>query len=121
MTDKKKKDDALFPNGNSDLDRLIKQYRSCAKESAANTIKMAQTVAEASEKLNTFDQRKFWDEFNISKSTRSKLETIAEKASRFDPFLDKCPSSWTTLYVLSKLKSDQFDLVKDHLTPTMTA
>jgi hypothetical protein len=119
----KKKDDAQFPNGNSDVDRLIKQYRSCTKESAANTIKMSHTSVEATKTLNVFDQQKFCDELKISKSTRSKLETIAKAASRFDPFLEKCPSSWTTLYAMAKLKSNEFDQVAHHqlFAPTMTA
>src|SRR5579872_3491487 len=122
----KKKDDAQFPNGNleSELERLIKQYRSCAKDGAASTIKMAETVAEVIAKGFLANQaNKFWDEFQISESKRSKLETIAKAASRFDPYLEKCPSSWTTLYVLAKLKSDQFDRVTqdERFTPTITA
>ena len=56
-------------------------------------------------------------------STFRKLLKIGNEASRFEPFFERMPNSWTTVYTLAKLEKDKFDRVTSdsRFAPTMTA
>src|SRR5262249_3589166 len=108
--------EAPAPNGaeTSKLSELIKQYLSFGKMSAENFIKKCETLVEV-EKLSDADRRGFCTvvklEYSGSKSTYRKLLKIGQEASRFEPFLDRLPNNWTTLYPLAELDRDKFDRV----------
>jgi hypothetical protein len=49
--------------------------------------------------------------------------TIGEKVARFQPFVDRMPNAWTTVYKLALLENHEFDRVtkSELFTPLMTA
>ena len=84
---------------------------------------MAQTLAEARETLNGVDFSLFCDEVGTSKGslTFSKPLEFADNAVRFQPFVDRLPNTWTTIYKLAKLPDEQFERVSASLIPFITA
>jgi hypothetical protein len=106
----------------SRVDELINRYNSFAKQSAENIIKMAETLVDA-ERLSELERHAFCAAVSLSRPTYQKLLKIGQEASRFEPFLEQLPNSWTTLYKLAALEIKQFDRVAHdpQFAPTMTA
>lgn len=104
---------------------LVQQYRHFAKEFAANIVKLAETLVIAKQNLAPVHFDKFCDEVGLHKdgSTYRKLMIIGENASRFEPFYDRLPNAWTTVYKLASIKQNEFDRVtkSDQFSPFMTA
>jgi hypothetical protein len=104
---------------------LVQRYRTFAKQSAENIIKLSETLVEAKHKLSDADLQKFCGEVGLQHdgSTYRKLLKIGTEVSRFEPFLARMPNNWTTVYKLAKLEKDKFDLVANdnRFTPMMTA
>ena len=75
--------------------------------------------------MSDLDFAIFCKEVGLQKgdSTYKKLIKIGEHATRFRPFVNSLPNSWTTLYKLTGLSSDKFDRLAQTgtLTPFMTA
>ena len=46
-------------------------------------------------------------------TTARKLKEIGEKLTRFQPYLEKLPNTWTTIYVLAKMDDHEFQRVAD--------
>ena len=46
-------------------------------------------------------------------TTARKLKEIGEKLTRFQPYLEKLPNTWTTIYVLAKMEDHDFQRVVD--------
>ena len=104
---------------------LVKRYRTFAKQTAENIIKLAETLVEAKDKLSKDDLQKFCGEVGLQHdgSTYRKLLKIGMEVSRFEPFVAQMPNNWTTVYKLAKLEKDKFDVVANdsRFTPMMTA
>ena len=104
---------------------LVQRYRHFAKESAANIVKLAETLVIAKQNLAPVHFDKFCDEVGLHKdgSTYRKLMKIGENASRFEPFYDRLPNAWTTVYKLASIKQNEFDRVakSEQFSPFMTA
>jgi hypothetical protein len=104
---------------------LVAKYRTFAKQTAENIIKLAETLVEAKDKLSDADLQKFCGEVGLEHdgSTYRKLLKIGTEVSRFEPFFARMPNNWTTVYKLAKLEKDKFDLVANdsRFTPMMTA
>jgi hypothetical protein len=104
---------------------LVQRYYSFAKKSAENIIKLAETLVEAKDKLSDTELQKFCNDVGLQYegSTYKKLMKIGAEASRFEPFVERMPNNWTTLYKLAKLDKGAFDLVANdnRFTTTMTA
>jgi hypothetical protein len=104
---------------------LIEEYKLFAKQAAENIIKLAETLDIAERELSPDDFDRFCVESDLDKegSTFRKLKKIGEKVSRFKPFLDRMPNSWTTLYKLASLPEEKFDSVSksERFGPLMTA
>ncbi len=129
--DDAKKTETKIPNGilpnPTNLSELIKQWFGFAKGSAENTIRMCGVLVQA-DRLSEPDRTNFCKAVKLEYSTDSgskyyKLLKIGEKASRFDPYLDKLPNAWTTQYKLATLEEDDFKRViaDERFAPTMTA
>lgn len=105
---------AVVPNGTelSDFDSLVERYLTFAIKSAENIIRLAETLVEASNlgepKLLDFCTRV---RLKYNGSTYRKQLKIGQEASRFEPFLERMPNNWTTVYKLAKLTKAQFDRV----------
>lgn len=104
---------ATVPNGTtlSVFDELVERYRAFAKKSAENIIKLAETLLEAKQKLDASQMTQFCAAVGLEGSTYRKMIKIGEEASRFEPFIDRIPSNWTTLYDLAKLPPEKFEQV----------
>ena len=104
---------------------LVQRYRHFAKESAANIVKLAETLVIAKQNLAPVHFDEFCDEVGLHKdgSTYRKLMIIGENASRFEPFYDRLPNAWTTVYKLASIKQNEFDRVtkSEQFSPFMTA
>jgi hypothetical protein len=104
---------------------LVQRYRHFAKESAANIVRLAETLVIAKQNLAPVHFDKFCEEVGLHKegSTYRKLMIIGENASRFEPFYDQLPNAWTTVYKLASIKQNEFDRVtkSDQFSPFMTA
>jgi hypothetical protein len=120
---------SVVPNGTEIVSPLyldlVGRYKRFAKESATNLIGLAETLCIADNELSKKELEQFCDEVGVKKdgSTYRKLKKIGENAGRFEPWIEKIPNSWTTVYSLSKLPPDKFDRVtkSDRLSPFMTA
>ena len=96
------------------------------KESAENIIKLADTLVRAKAGLSKEDFDRFCEEVHLEKdgSTFRKLTSIGEKIGRFEPFFDRLPNNWTTLYKLASIDDAKFERVTadaDRFQPFMTA
>lgn len=115
------------PNGTiaSKFDDLVERYRRFARKSAENIIKLAETLIEAKHALGDSEMTQFCEAVGLEQegSTYRKLIKIGKESSRFEPFLDRTPSNWTTVYKLATLPPDQFEQVTkdDRFGHTMTA
>jgi hypothetical protein len=104
---------------------LVQRYYSFAKNSAENIIKLAETLVEAKGRLSDTELQKFCNDVGLpyDGSTYRKLMKIGTEASRFEPFVERMPNNWTTVYKLAKLEKGAFDRVANdnRFTPMMTA
>ena len=93
--------------------QLVNQYRTFAKHTAANIIKLAETLVEAEDSLSKRELRQFCEDVGLEYdgSTYRKLMKIGKEVSRFEPFVERMPSNWTTVYKLASLDRDKFDQV----------
>jgi hypothetical protein len=105
------------------VSRYVEQYNVLARKTAVSIIGLAKTLVEAEKELNTDDFDIFCDQVGIKgkKATYTKLRTIGMSVSRFDPYLERLPNTWTTLYELAKIAPDQFARIAPDLTPFTTA
>jgi hypothetical protein len=119
----------LVQNGTSNdpefFESLVERYLTFGKKTAANVLKLAETLAEAKSQLLTPDLKRFCVAVRLEHegSTFRKLLVIGQKVSRFETYIERLPCNWTTLYKLASLEGDEFDQVTkdDSFGPTMTA
>ena len=105
------------------IEKYVNRYNSFLKKTAEAVLGLAQTLAEAKKNLNGVDFNIFCDEVGTPEegSTYKKLLKIAENATRFQPFVERLPNTWTTIYKLAKLPPEKFERVSADLTPFITA
>ena len=115
------------PNGTEPLSaevaHYVDRYRGFARQTADGIIGLAMTLVEAEEKLSTAEFKIFCELVGIPKGgpIYKKFTKIGEAATRFEPYMEKLPSNWTTVYKLAALPPDKFDRVAQSLTPFITA
>lgn len=105
------------------VEAYVQRYNSFLRKTAEAVLGLAITLAEAKSKLNGVDFNIFCDEVGTpeSSSTYKKLLKIADNAARFQPFVNRLPNTWTTIYKLATLPSEKFERVSANLTPFITA
>jgi hypothetical protein len=103
----------------------VSRYKDLVAKGAKAVIDMCLLLQETKKSLNSIEFGHFCKEVGLERdgSTSRKLLTIADKATRFQPYLESLPSAWTTLYQLSILENKQFDdLAKSNaLSPYTTS
>ena len=69
----------------------------------------------ANRELNLRFLEEFYQEVGLDPkgTTARKLKEIGEKLTRFQPYLEKLPNTWTTIYVLAKMEDHDFQRVAD--------
>jgi hypothetical protein len=109
----------------SNLSKYIAQYNSFARKTAESIIQLARTLIEAKNDLDPIEFETFTKKVNVdvNSSTYKKLMVIGNKASRFEPYYNKLPQSWTTIYRLAQIEPHQFERLASNnvITPFMTA
>ena len=115
-----------FPNGNSvvgpNVLEYAKRYQTFLNQTAESILALTETVYEASINLSVDEFSQFQEEVGLnSKSTLSKFLAIGKNVNLLRPYSNRLPYAWTTLYKLVRMKSFQFDQIKDHLNTEMTA
>jgi hypothetical protein len=97
---------------------LISKYQQDTKNAVQNILNMCLTLQEfyqkvKSNELNENDLNYFCATVCLDKksSTFRKYLRIADKVDLFQEYLDKVPASYTILYEITTLDSDQFDLL----------
>ena len=97
---------------------LTTQYKSAAKKGCEATLEMAGIIVRAHNELDGNLIPTFYERIGLAPdgSKARKLKRIGELAknsARLQPYLEKLPSAWTTLYELTKLEADQFQRIMD--------
>ena len=95
----------LVPNQSEVVKSLAEQYRKFAKASGEDILGLAEIVYIANRELNLRFLEEFYHEVG--------LDPKGEKLTRFQPYLDKLPNTWTTIYVLAKMDDHEFQRVAD--------
>ena len=105
----------LVPNQSEAVKSLAEQYRKFAKASGEDILGLAETVYIANRELNLRFLEEFYQEVGLDPkgTTARKLKEIGEKLTRFQPYLEKLPNTWTTIYVLAKMDDHEFQRVAD--------
>ena len=105
----------LVPNQSEVVKNLAEQYRKFAKASGEDILGLAETVYLATRELNQRYLEEFYQEVGLDPkgTTARKLKEIGEKLTRFQPYLEKLPNTWTTIYVLAKMDDHEFQRVAD--------
>jgi hypothetical protein len=100
----------------------VGRYQCFLRKTAEAILGLAQTLSEAEECLDEVDFAIFLEEIDLEKGspTYSKLKKIGEALSRFQPYVEKLPNTWTTLYALAKIDPTDFDRVSANLNPFIT-
>jgi hypothetical protein len=104
---------------------FVDQYRLFTKQTAEAIIKAAETLYKAHEMLAPVDFHQFCKEVDLVEdgSKFKKLMAIGNAVSRFEPYLDRMPNAWTTIYKLAILEGNEFEQVVQSASfaPFMTA
>ena len=86
---------------------------------------LAAVISRVHEDLGERYHDAFYLEINVVKDglLSRKLKAIGKVKTRFAPFVDRLPNSWTTLYELAVLSSEEFKSVVDSglLSPFVTS
>lgn len=103
--------------------KYIERYNGFLKKTAKSVIELGLTIIEAEENLDQLEMKMFCDEVGLVKGmgTYKKLAVIGKKAARFEPYMDKLPNTWTTIYKLAQLKECDYEKVTEILSPFMKA
>ena len=106
------------------LEALTQRYKAAAKKSCGAVVEMADTIVTADQELKGADSAAFYEAIGLHPkgSTVRKFRQIGKASSRFKPFLDRLPSTWTTLYQLAQLEVDEFErlMASDAIHPLAT-
>ena len=105
----------LIPNQSEAVKSLAEQYKKFAKATSENILGLAETVYVANQELNMRYLEEFYREVGLDpkSGTARKLKEIGEKLTRFQPYLEKLPNTWTTIYVLAKMQDHEFQRVAE--------
>jgi hypothetical protein len=107
------------------IDYFVTEITALGKKSTEGILKYGLTMLEAKNTLNESDYEMFLDRTHYAEKSASvrKWNCIGKAFMRLNPIADNLPPNWSTLYKLSSLSVDKFDLLerKNVLSPTVTA
>lgn len=105
--------------------QLVERYRSFAKKTVENVLELAKTIVEVEQTLDESEQIIFFEQIHVKRkgSHHKKLRVIGNNHARFLPHIRNLPGNWTTLYLLAKLPSEEFDSIARQkiFSPDVTA
>lgn len=107
------------------IDYFVKEITELGKKSVEGILKYGLTMVDAKNTLAESDYKKFLERTHYAEKSASvrKWICIGNAYMRLNPIGHKLPPNWSTLYKLSSLSVDKFDLLerKKVLSPTVTA
>jgi len=98
-----------------EIKAFVREYKAYAKKSAENFLGLARTIMRVEGELGGLYKPAFYAEVGLDHdpSKLTKLKKIGENLTRFQPYIEKLPNSWTTLYELARLEDEPFRLVAE--------
>ena len=98
-----------------EIKAFVREYKAYAKKSAENVLGLARTIMRVEGELGGLYRPAFYAEVGLDHdlSKLTKLKKIGEKLTRFQPYLEVLPNSWTTLYELARLQDEDFRRVAE--------
>ena len=106
----------------SEIDIYVHRLKTALGHTLSRIFETAAIVAEAKEKLDHSGFRDLAKKVGMSHGTLSKYVTIHSRRDRFDGREESLPSSFTVIYVLSKLSDGQYETIaaSEKLRPELT-
>jgi hypothetical protein len=97
-----------------EIKAFVREYNAYAKKSAENFLGLARTIMRVEGELGGLYRAAFYAEVGLDHdlSKLAKLKKIGENLTRFQPYLERLPNSWTTLYELARLDDEDFKKVE---------
>jgi hypothetical protein len=94
---------------------FVSEYKAYAKKCAENILALARIIMRVEGELGGLYRPDFYAEvgLNHDPSKLTKLKKIGENLTRFQPYLERLPNSWTTLYELARLNDEDFRRVAE--------
>ena len=106
-------------------DSYIKQISSLKTNTAQNILSIGLLMKEAKSELSKNEFNRFLQSSHYAEKSSSvrKWIKIGDANRRLNPIADKLPVVWSTIYKLSKMNIDKFDLLerKNIINSTITA
>ena len=107
------------------IEYFVNEINSLGKKSVESILKQGLTMVDAKQTLGKADYQDFLDKTHYAQKSASvrKWICIGNAFMRLNSIADKLPPNWSTLYKLSSLPIDKFDLLekRDVLSPSITA
>jgi hypothetical protein len=102
---------------------FVDRYRGFLRTTAESILGLARTLIDAEANLDDVELSIFLDQVGVHQdsSTYRKLKSIGENVPRLNPFVERLPNTWTTIYKLSRMEVNDFARVSENLTPFITA
>lgn len=98
-----------------EIEAFVREYKAYARKSAEGILGLARTIMRAEDELGGISRAAFYAEVGLDRdpSKLTKLKKIGENLTRFQPYLEVLPNSWTTLYELARLQDEDFRRVAE--------
>lgn len=107
------------------IEYFVTEITTLGNKSTEGILKYGLTMVDAKSTLSNADYQKFLERTHYAKKSASvrKWICIGKAFMRLNPIADNLPPNWSTLYKLSSMSVDKFDLLerKKVLSPTVTA
>ena len=105
------------------IESYIEDFNNLKRATGQALIKMACMIFHVERVKTNYEKEVFAHNCGLNResSTYEKWKLLGQRAHRFESIEPgKLPKQWTTLYALSKLNADKFDLVAQYLSPDTT-
>jgi hypothetical protein len=98
-----------------EIKAFVREYKGYTKKSAEGILGLARTIMRVEAELGSLYRKAFYVEVGLDHdpSKLTKLKKIGENLTRFQPYLEDLPNSWTTLYELARLDEGDFRRVAE--------
>jgi hypothetical protein len=98
-----------------EINAFVREYKGYTKKSAEGILGLARTIMRVEDELGSLYRKAFYVEVGLDHdpSKLTKLKKIGENLTRFQPYLEDLPNSWTTLYELARLPDEDFGRVAE--------
>ena len=107
------------------VDAYVKRFNNSMKQTAESILDMGNTIYEACQNLGPVPLAQFCKEICMDSNNPmfKKLKKIGENHARLEANVTKLPNTWTTVYKLAAMSSENFTKIVDAnvLTPFVTA